>query len=188
MNNERTALFEKELNYFLLPTMRDFAEECLTKVHHTFFTVAASKSGRHHHPQNCCAGGLVGHTKQAIHVANMLLNLEQNNHLDRESILFALLFHDCQKYLIDINGKLHFQQNHPLQAATFINECFEKTSIKIPFAVVERVKNLIRSHMGQWNSTQDNIEMPKPISANEQFVHLCDYLASQKTITISTGD
>jgi hypothetical protein len=53
----------------------------------------------------------------------MLLNLEQNNHLDRESILFALLFHDCQKYLIDINGKLHFQQNHPLQAATFINEC-----------------------------------------------------------------
>ena len=43
----------------------------------------------------------------------------------------------------------------------------------------------IKSHMGPWNTDYDNNEiMPKPVTKYENFVHMCDYLASRKCILL----
>ena len=43
------------------------------------------------------------------------------------------------------------------------------------------ISRLIASHMGQWNRAfNSNVTLPKPKSDIQQFVHLCDYLASRK--------
>lgn len=40
---------------------------------------------------------------------------------------------------------------------------------------------LIASHMGQWNvNLYSKTILPKPKTATQKFVHLCDYLASRK--------
>lgn len=40
--------------------------------------------------------------------------------------------------------------------------------------------------MGQWNCDRDGkVILPKPIALNEQFVHMCDYLASRKIIEVN---
>ena len=50
---------------------------------------------------------------------------------------------------------------------------------------VEDIKRLVASHMGQWNTCDySSVVLPKPIEPDEEFVHLCDYLASQKNIEI----
>ena len=51
------------------------------------------------------------------------------------------------------------------------------------------VGNLIESHMGQWNTCKwSSIELPEPITVPQQFVHICDYLASRKFLEVNFGE
>ena len=50
---------------------------------------------------------------------------------------------------------------------------------------IELIAHCIESHMGQWNVDRKTGEcLPKPEDTYQELVHLADYLASRKTITM----
>ncbi|MCD3326841.1 hypothetical protein G8V02_07945, partial [Clostridium botulinum D/C] len=51
---------------------------------------------------------------------------------------------------------------------------------------LDQIVKAIRSHMGEWNKdyrTKKEV-LPLPKTRIERFVHMCDYLASRKSINI----
>ena len=148
-----------------------------------FFTVGASSTGKYHPQYTQGEGGLVRHTKAAVQIANMLLQLEQYDTLliHRDEIISALIIHDTYKHGVEDTGHTVFE--HPILASQKFRE----------FAVgqecsterIDLICDLVKTHMGRWNKSKySDVVLEKPVTAEQQFVHLCDYLASRKTITI----
>jgi hypothetical protein len=51
---------------------------------------------------------------------------------------------------------------------------------------IEFIAHCIESHMGQWNTDRKSkTVLPKPMDEYQQFVHLADYLASRKDLTMA---
>ena len=70
---------------------------------------------------------------------------------------------------------------HPFIAANelhnFAHEC--------GLPELDDVADLIAGHMGQWNTNKNAVfELPKPSDEAQKFVHMCDYLASRKYLTV----
>ena len=54
---------------------------------------------------------------------------------------------------------------------------------------IEFMSQVISSHMGVWNKDFDGNEvLPKPKTKYQNFVHMCDYLASRKSILLEFDD
>ena len=94
----------------------------------------------------------------------------------------ALILHDSFK-----SGnpqEKYTRADHPLLISNFIMEHQKELSLDIES--LRKVCSMIESHMGPWNidyKTKEEI-LPKPKTAYERFVHMCDYLASRKLIEI----
>ena len=181
MNKIKT--FELELDMIEDNDLKNLVKRCLENAPDYFYTIPASSSGKYHPQYALGEGGLVRHTKAAVKIANDLLNLEQYHHLDKSEIISALILHDILKK--GMNEKGHTVFNHPILAANFLfSEYMKSGHVSKAFsAKVGNVGRLIKSHMGQWNtSNYEDGKLPKPIKEDEKFVHLCDYLASRKYI------
>jgi uncharacterized protein (DUF3820 family) len=51
---------------------------------------------------------------------------------------------------------------------------------------LEFIAHCIESHMGQWNTDKkSSVVLEKPMDEYQQFVHLADYLASRKDLTMA---
>ena len=55
---------------------------------------------------------------------------------------------------------------------------------------IRKLCKMIESHMGPWNTDYKTGEeiLPKPRTAIERFVHMCDYLASRKFLDVKFKD
>jgi hypothetical protein len=189
---DKVKIFEKEIDLIEDCILNDFAQYCIERVPDYFFTMPASTTGKFHPAYSLGEGGLVRHTKAAVKIANDLLNLEQNKELAeyKDEIIFALIFHDSIKK--GNEQSKYTVTEHPLLAADFIEECVKDYHLVMDAGEglsfsnsIKIIQNLIRSHMGQWNSdyrTKKEV-MPKPSGEAEKFVHTCDYLASRKYLT-----
>ena len=179
---------EEEINLIKNEDLRKFAEYCMEKVPEYFFKVAASSTGKYHPAYTLGEGGLVRHVKAAVKIAESLLELEQNKYLDHDTVIFALIFHDCLKHGKEDSGHTEFL--HPDLAADFIwdlyldyEECKKLNEIQI-----EDICNCIAAHMGEWNTSKySEKELDKPQTVEEELVHTCDFLASRKFITVEVG-
>lgn len=169
--------------------------------HHTpayFYVVPSSSTGKYHPWYSNGFGGLVRHTKAAVKIAVDLLSLEQNKHLPADEIIAALILHDTFKYGLPFryeeyglpfryeddpdNHNTHTTHDHPLQAADAVRRFAPDTEA---CEELKCVACLISSHMGQWTTNSaGTITLPKPENEAEKFVHMCDYLASRKYITV----
>ncbi|MDD3039714.1 hypothetical protein [Bacteroides sp.] len=190
----KNGTFETELGFIDSDIVKDFVDYCLARAPEYFYTMPASTTGKYHPAYTLGNGGLVRHTKAAVRIAEELLRLEQYSHLPHDTIISALILHDVIKKG-DANSQWTATE-HPVLACAFVEKCLADCAgyletIHGPVAyqlfienVVPEMCDLIRSHMGQWNTNKFGQEiMPKPFSSAEKFVHLCDYLASRKFIT-----
>jgi uncharacterized protein (DUF3820 family) len=51
---------------------------------------------------------------------------------------------------------------------------------------LEFIAMCISSHMGQWSTDRkSSVVLPKPINVYQEFIHLADYLASRKDLTMA---
>ena len=51
---------------------------------------------------------------------------------------------------------------------------------------IELVATCISSHMGQWSTDRkSSVVLPKPANVYQEFIHLADYLASRKDLTMA---
>ena len=176
---ERLKEFEIELNFIEDKEIREFAETMLGEVPDYFFSIPASSTGKYHPQYALGEGGLVRHTKSAVRIAKELFNIfPQYNQYQRDCIITALILHDCCKSGRD--GGTYTAYDHPLQAVSLINDTFPAI-MRINKPYIEDVCELISTHMGQWNKDyQGNEILPLPKTKTQNFVHMCDYLASRK--------
>ena len=170
--------FAREFLFIKDEEIRNIVKDLIEQLPDYFFKVAASSTGKYHPSYALGEGGLVRHTKAAARIADELFRLEMFSPLlpDRDYIIGALLLHDGLKHGEEYST--YTQAEHPVMAAEFIKEkCANKE-------VAKKLAELVLTHMGQWNTKwNSSVEiMPKPSTKAQNFVHLCDYLASRKCL------
>ena len=182
---DKIEIFRDELGMIQNELMRDFIGYCVDHLPDYFFEIPASSSGKFHPPYALGRGGLMRHTKAAVKIAYDLVRLEQNQHLDSDLIIAALILHDGIKR--GPEGQDYTITKHPIYAAEFVGQRFDEFSESNEFETglqddVETIQRLIKSHMGEFNVDYVTGEevLPKPIEEDEKFVHMCDFLASRK--------
>ena len=186
MQTKRSSCFEGELALISNAKLREFVTSFLDDlVPGYFYTVPASSTGKYHPSYALGNGGLVRHTKAAVKIAEDMLSLEQNETLSalhHDNIISALILHDTFKHGLNGGGYTKFE--HPIFAANAII-LFAKEYRPELLSIAEEISDLVITHMGQWTtSKQSKLVLPKPQSEAQKFVHLCDYLASRKYLTV----
>lgn len=149
--------------------VKEFVEEAFWRcVPIEFFLQPASSSGKYHPTYSLGVGGTVRHTKAALILAQELFPLYDFTDLEQDYIIAALCLHDVCK-----PSKLH-----PIEVKRILDVLVEDYPSEVAAVVY-----LIESHMGQWDQYG---KLPRPDTDIRKFVHLCDYLASRKCITVET--
>lgn len=192
---EKSKVFEKELSWIKDDEIRAFVAKALDELPDYFYEVAASSTGKYHPSYALGEGGLVRHTKAAVAIAKDVLGLEMMDKYtrdERDIILAAIILHDGMKH--GVGGSKYTVADHPVQMVDWLvgeMKCREELPEHATILC-----GAIASHMGQWNTdykTKREI-MPKPVGKLQNFVHLCDYLASRKYLEVNfeainyTGD
>ena len=181
---ERLECFKTELNYIKHPGLRRFAELLLENADEYFFVVPASSGGKYHPDfARKKSGGLVLHTKAVTDILHMLLEEQELWGLtdDQKDMMYiAAITHDIKK---QGNGAGHHTiKEHPMCAATYVNDVYNAHSEELLAANVTPAKSnviqlLIQSHMGKW-AVKDG--MPAPKTTGQFLLCTADYMASRK--------
>lgn len=199
-------LFEKEIGYIKNETIRDIVRDTLNAAPKCIATIPASSSGKYHPKADLGEGGLVRHVRTVTAIAYDLMQsncfrdialgttfTEQFvNEIDeimsvyQDAALAACILHDCCKP--DDSPKHSTVFDHPLKAAKLFKEIakdyINKDNMEYMKEIIPLIYNSIAAHMGRWNTASyaKGIILPEPRKGIEVFVHLCDYIASRKTI------
>ena len=186
---DRIKIFTKELNYIRNPRYRKSAEVLINLLTDYFFGVPASSTGKYHPSFSLGDGGLLRHTKAAVRIAKEFYNDEAltgaytNN--EKDLMIIALIMHDGLKSGLTKSEYTKF--NHPLLVCDYIKDNKEKT--EFTDKEIEFLCHVISSHMGPWNTNSySEVELPKPKSNHQRFVHMCDYLASRRFLDVKFDD
>nr|DAT96474.1 MAG TPA: putative cytosolic protein [Bacteriophage sp.] len=164
----------------------------IKKVPDYFWTVPASSSGKYHPSFDNVEGGLVNHTCMNCEVALELFRLKMFEDITTHEleVIIALIIHDLFKngYGDDFNYTIFA---HPSIAADEFCDTLNwylKQTIKGNKTLtsgkelelretVDFISSSVQTHMGQWGRV-------KPSTSIQNFVHLCDYIASRKFFDI----
>ena len=150
-----------------------------------FYHVPASTSGKYHPEFALGEAGLVRHTKVALRILEEMFSNSSFCTYDeytKDLMRMALMLHDGFK--LGIGESSHTVREHPLIMGNFVVQNMDKLSISNEDAI--KVSNLIKSHMGPWNTDRDGKEiLPKPKTHEELIIHLCDYIASRNFLSVS---
>ena len=183
---EKSKYFEKELNYIENKNIQEQAKKLIEELPDYFFEVAASSTGKYHPSYALGEGGLLRHTKAAVRFAYELLQDPSigNKYTSQEKdlMIIALMVHDGLKHGVIKDKYTKFE--HPVLIANLIEEKGE--SLGFSKEDIAFLKAAISSHMGPWNTNAySNVVLPVPKTKYENFVHMCDYLASRKCFSLS---
>ena len=180
---------DKEISFIKNERIRNSAYVLQSELPDYFWTIPASTTGKYHPDIELGESGLLRHSKAVTRMGYELLKLEMfrsvYNELERDLIIFALMFHDGVK--LGLKGSKYTVFEHPIEMAKFIKE--RKDKLSLSDEEIELVCKMISSHSGEWNTNPySDIVLPKPKSKMEKFVHMCDYLASRKYMDIKYVD
>ncbi len=178
--------FEKELSYIKDKTLKADICYLIDGLPDYFFEVPASSTGKYHPKYATGEGGLLRHTKAAVRIAYELLSDpligDKYTEEEKELMLMALMIHDGLK-----SGKeksKYTKVEHPLLAAQYVKE--NRKNLGMNDENIDFMCNVIVSHMGVWNKDFDGNEvLPIPKNKYQNFVHMCDYLASRKVLLLN---
>jgi len=184
-NEEKIESFKLELNLIKSERVRQFAESAIKTLPDYFFVMPASTTGKYHPSYAIGDGGLLRHTRAAVAIATDLFVLDEYNFSQdiKDLLLTALMLHDGWKkgdglsqWTVDV---------HPEFAVNSIAKNSEISSILTAYEMSILLTS-IHSHMGKWNTDRSGKTiLPKPITKEEKFVHLVDYLASRKRLEVN---
>ena len=185
-NINKIECFYKEIEYIKnLEYVEDF-KFLINNLPDYFFKVAASSTGKYHPEFSLGDGGLLRHTKVAVRIAYELLNDSciggKYSNREKDLMIIALTLHDGVKHG---NPEEKFTRaDHPLLASKYIRD--NKSNLKMNDEDIDFICEVIEAHMGPWNThpyTKEEI-LPIPKNKFQNFVHMCDYLASRKFLDI----
>ena len=183
MQNEE--YFLEEISYIKKDKIMKSLIYMINKLPDYFFIVPASSTGKYHPMYAIGEGGLLRHTKAAVRIAYELLNDpaigDKYTSDEQDLMLMGLLLHDGLKLGKEESKYTKF--DHPILMANYIEE--EKDNLELTDSERKLVMDVIKTHMGPWTTDYDGNEvLEKPKTKYQNFVHMCDYLASRKCILI----
>ena len=181
----KVAVFEKELKYIKNESFKNDTMYLIDSLPDYFFEVAAASTGKYHPKYAQGEGGLVRHTKAAVKIAYELLADPAigNKYTDDEKdlMIISLMLHDGLKLGKERSKYTKF--DHPLLVGEFIKE--NKANLNFSDDEIKFLSDAIASHMGPWTKDYDGNEvLPYPRTKYQNFVHMCDYLASKKFLNV----
>lgn len=169
--------------------IREFAKVLVEGLPNYIWEVGASSTGKYHPAYSLGEGGLMRHQIAVVRFLNYFFELEQYNTklTSREMDLMRVagLCHDGRKSgeQTDYERSKFTKFDHPLQMANVIRSYDGKY---LNHDELEFMAHCIESHMGQWSTDRkSSVVLPKPMDEYQHFVHLADYLASRKDLTMA---
>jgi uncharacterized protein (DUF3820 family) len=169
--------------------IREFAKVLVDGLPRYIWEVGASSTGKYHPAYSLGDGGLMRHQIAVVRFLNYFFELEQYNtkFTSREMDLMRIagLVHDGRKSgeQTDYERSKFTKFDHPLQMANVIRS-YEGQYLNRD--ELEFMAHCIESHMGQWSTDRkSSVVLPKPMDEYQHFVHLADYLASRKDLTMA---
>lgn len=178
-------MFTRELNLIDDVDIREDVRLVISKLPDYFWEIPASSTGKYHPKYSLAERGLVRHIKVAVRIAEDLLQLDQFNfgEYEKDLIIASLILHDGLKYGLDYNVSSYFK--HPLYMANYLLEILNEGEFKSSRETIIRIAHIISTHMGQWNTSKyDTTVLPTPSDKVDEFVHMCDYLASRRYLNV----
>lgn len=182
--------FKKEFTYIKNIDYLEDLKMLVSLLPDYFFTVAASSTGKYHPSFSLGESGLLRHTKAAVRIAYELFSDpcigDKYTSREKDLMLIALMMHDGLKH--GIPEETYTRADHPLLVSKFIQD--NQNKLKMGEEDISFICKVIESHMGPWNThpyTKEEI-LPIPKDKYQNFVHMCDYLASRKFLDIKFKD
>ena len=177
--------FEMEISYIKDKKIKEALIKTLKLLPDYFFSVAASSTGKYHPEYALGNGGLLRHSKAAMRIgfellSNPAIGDKYTNH-EKDLMLMALLIHDGVKHGVPKEKYTRF--DHPILMAEFLMEYEEEIGLEMED--IEFLGDVIKTHMGVWTKDYNGEEVLEPPKTKYQnFVHMCDYLASRKCLQV----
>ena len=186
---DREKLIECELGYLKIDKVKNACLEVIKLLPDYFFVVPASSTGKYHPDYALGDGGLLRHSKAAIRIGYELLSDpaigDKYTELEKDLMLMALLIHDGLKSGLEKEKYTRF--DHPLLMADFLMDNEEVLGLEVE--EIEFLGDVIKTHMGPWTKDYSgNDVLEKPKTKYQNFVHMCDFLASRKCIFVPFDD
>ena len=182
---DRLELFKDEVNYIKEERVRNSLIHMISVLPDYFFTVAASSTGKYHPEYALGEGGLLRHSKAAMRIGYELLSNpaigDKYSNIEKDIMLVALLIHDGLK--LGNPEEKYTRFDHPILMAELIEQ--EKDNLKLNDEERKLMEDVIKTHMGVWTTDYNGNEvLEKPKTKYQNFVHMCDFLASRKCILV----
>jgi len=184
MNREELIL--NELDLIKSERIQNACVKIVNLLPEYWFTVAAASTGKYHPEYAQGEGGLLRHSKAAMRIGYELLSDpcigDKYTDDEKDLMLVSLLVHDGLKLG---NPKEQYTRfDHPILMANYLkekkDELEELTSEEINF-----MADVIKTHMGPWTTDYNGNEvLERPKTKYQNFVHMCDYLASRKCLLV----
>ncbi len=186
---KKTDKFKIELEYIKKEEIRKDCMKMIELLPDYFFEIPASSTGKYHPSYSLGEGGLLRHTKAAVRIGYELLNDpsigDKYTSDEKDIMLMGLMLHDGLKS--GLNHSKYTLFNHPILMANFIDENKEKLTMSESNRTL--LTSVIKTHMGPWTKDYNGEEvLEKPKTKYQNFVHMCDYLASRKCLLLPFDD
>ena len=184
MNNKE--LFKEELKQIKDESLKESLIKIINKLPDYWFTVPASSTGKYHPKYALGEGGLLRHSKVAMRIGYELLQDEciggkYTNH-EKDLMLMSLLVHDGLK--LGLPKEKYTRFDHPILMGNFIMDNQEEFNLSEEDA--NFMNDIIKTHMGPWTTDyQGNEVLERPKTKYQNFIHMCDNLASKKFLLVA---
>ena len=168
--------------------IREFATVLVDGLPDYIWHVGASSTGKYHPAYSLGDGGLMRHQIAVVRFLNYFFELEQYATIGSRKMdlmRVAGLVHDGRKSgeQVDYERSKYTKFDHPIQMANVVRSYDGKY---LNHDELEFIAHCIESHMGQWaTDKKSSVVLPKPEDVYQHFVHLADYLASRKDLTMA---
>ena len=182
---DRLEMFIEELDYIKDKSYKKALLNIINMLPEYFFYEAASSTGKYHPDYALGEGGLLRHSKAAMRIGyELLVNPsigDKYTSREKDLMLMSLLVHDGLKR--GINAEKYTRFDHPIIMADFIVDNYKEIGLSKEDA--KFMGDVIKTHMGPWTTDYNGNEiLEKPKTKYQNFVHMCDYLASRKCLLV----
>ncbi len=182
---DRLEMFIEELDYIKDKSYKKALLNIINMLPEYFFHEAASSTGKYHPDYALGEGGLLRHSKAAMRIGyELLVNPsigDKYTSREKDLMLMSLLVHDGLKR--GINAEKYTRFDHPIIMANFIVDNYKEIGLSKEDA--KFMGDVIKTHMGPWTTDYNGNEiLEKPKTKYQNFVHMCDYLASRKCLLV----
>ena len=189
MSEEKEELFLDELSYIKDENYQEALLNIINMLPDYWFHEAASSTGKYHPEYALGDGGLLRHSKAAMRIGYELLSNPAigNKYTSKEKdlMLMSLLVHDGLK--LGVPKERYTRFDHPILMGKFIID--NRKEIGLSKEDAKFMNDVIKTHMGVWTKDYNGDEVLEPPKTKYQnFVHMCDFLASRKCILVPFED